>query len=328
MVEATVRDTEGLSFSSAQQPQVVAVIPAHDEERFIASVVLKALAHVDRVIVVDDGSADETGDLAQAAGAIVLRLSENAGKAAALSAGFAHALRLRPRAIVTIDGDAQHDPTDIPAIAEPVLAGQADVVIGSRFLTNSSRTAIPQWRQFGQQALNIATNTLSGVHVSDTQSGFRAFSPRAIEALNLYSAGLSVESEMQFLFGPAGLRVVEVPITASYRDGNKRNPVVHGLEVVDALVGLVARRRPLAFFGVPGMILVGGGLASGLRVVHVFRTTHALPVGTTVFTSLLVMSGIMLATTALILHSMGALVTRIRHEIVADIRLDGRSTQG
>lgn len=317
-MEPNVETRPPSPFVSMASAGVFAVIPAFNEERFIASVVFKTTDFVDHVIVVDDGSTDGTAEMAGKAGAIVLSLPHNSGKAAALSLGFSHALAHGSNAIVTIDGDSQHNPAEIPAVVEPILTGQADVVVGSRFLLDQTRRSIPRWRKFGQRALNLATNTFSGVKITDTQSGFRAFSPAAAEALRLNSVGLSVESEMQFLFGPAGLKIMEVPVSARYEDGNKRNPVVHGLEVVDAILSLVARRRPLMFFSLPGTVFVAAGLASGLRVIYVMRTVGTLPVGTTVFTSLLVMAGITLAVTGLILHSIGHLVSLIKQEIAAD----------
>ena len=292
---------------------VIVVIPAHDEERFIASVVFQALPIAERVIVVDDGSSDRTAAMAQSAGATVLRQGENQGKAAALNAGFAYARTLEPRVVVCLDGDAQHEPSEVPVLTAPVLAGDADVVVGSRFLDRKSD--IPAWRQAGQHTLTVMTNGMSGTSLTDSQSGFRAFSPEAVRALRFTSKGLSVESEMQFLFEPAGLRVVEVPISVRYQDGNKRNPFVHGLEVVDAMISLVARRRPLLFFSLPGLVLALVGLGFGLRVVNVFGASGELLVGSAILTTLLFVVGMLLGVTGVILHSIGHLIGRVREEV-------------
>ncbi len=119
---------------------ILALIPAYDEDRFIASVVLKARRFVDEVIVIDDGSMDETAALAEAAGASVIRQSCNQGKAAALNAGLAEARQRGARAVVLLDGDGQHNPADIPALLQPILDGKADMVVGSRFLGLPSNT--------------------------------------------------------------------------------------------------------------------------------------------------------------------------------------------
>lgn len=294
---------------------VAAVIPAYNEERFIASVVLQTRHHAQHVIVVDDGSRDRTAQLAEAAGATVIRHPRNAGKAAALSSGFCAALKLEPRVLVCLDADAQHEPAEIPQVIQPILEGQADVVIGSRFLTTKSD--IPVWRQVGQHTLTALTNSMSGTRVTDSQSGFRAFSPAAVKALRLNSQGLSVESEMQFLFEPAGLRVAEVPISCRYQDGNKRNPFVHALQVIDAIISLVARRRPLLFFSLPGAIaaLLGGLL--GIQVFITVDQSGTLMVGSAILTALLIIGGLLLGVTGIMLHSIGHLVGRLREEVLA-----------
>src|SRR5207245_8373416 len=150
-------------------------------------------------------------------------MEQNGGKGRALNAGFQRARMYQPDAVVMLDGDAQHEPSEIPRLAQPTLAGQADVVVGSRFL--SVKSDIPHWRQAGQHMLNAATNSMSKLKLSDTQSGYRAFSLGALDIMRFQSNGLAVESEMQFLLERTSLQVSEVPISVQYLDGNKRNPV-------------------------------------------------------------------------------------------------------
>src|SRR5690349_4093402 len=175
----------------------VALIPAYNEARFIGSLVLAALAHVDLALVVDDGSSDRTAEIARRAGATVFRHSQNQGKAAAVNTGFLYMRQLKAAGVVMLDGDGQHTADDIPRVLEPILAGEADIVVGSRFL--DVKSDIPLYRQVGQHGLTLATNLTSGVRVSDSQSGYRAFSSRAIEKLWFGQGGFSIESEMQFL---------------------------------------------------------------------------------------------------------------------------------
>lgn len=295
--------------------RVIAVIPAFNEARFIASVVLTAKRHAHQVVVVDDGSTDETAELAELAGATVIRQPENMGKAQALNAGFRAARSLAAEVVVCLDGDAQHNPAEIPDVIAPILQGQADVVIGSRFL--GKRSKIPGWRQVGQHSLTAVTNLASGVTITDSQSGYRAFSPRAIQALYFQTSGLSVESEMQFLLKQGKLAVTEVPISVSYLDGNKRNPVVHGLEVLDAILSLVARRRPLLFFTLPGLLLGAFSLLLGSFVTTTVQAGGTLPTGSAILTALLFIGGLLLTLSGVILHSVQHLFKRVETELHA-----------
>lgn len=297
------------------QAGIVAVIPAYNEERFIGSVVLTARQFAQAVIVVDDGSADDTALIAQLSGAEVIRLPENRGKGAALNEGFARASILRPAAVVMLDGDAQHDASEIPLVASPVVRGEADIVIGSRFL--GTRSAIPGWRRAGQHALTVITNTASGLTTSDSQSGYRAFSPRALEKLQFRSRGLAMESEMQFLARKAGLRVAEVPISVQYLDPSKRNPFLHGMQVIDSILTLVARRRPLLFLGVPGVLLMIAGLLAGLDVIQIIDTRHKVPFGTATLSALLVLAGLLLFIAAIILNTLEHFMKRLEEQLLA-----------
>ena len=297
----------------AVEPTVIAVIPAYNEARFIGSVVLSAKRMVEVVIVVDDGSTDYTSEIAAAAGAEVVRLAQNQGKGAALNAGFRAALKHHPDAVVMLDGDAQHDPEEIPSVINPVLAGKADVVIGSRFLTTKSD--IPWWRQIGQHVLTGVTNVASGVKLTDSQSGFRAFSPRAVEQMAFHSGGLAVESEMQFQIQNSHLKWMEVPIGVSYRDGNKRNPVAHGIHVIDSILGMIAQRHPLLFFGVPGLLGMATGIGFGMWVANHVTTYHSLSVGGALVSLVFLLTGLLLCVTAVILHSVDRMTGRLREDV-------------
>mgnify|MGYP005849183885 CR=1 FL=1 len=287
---------------------VLAIIPAYDEDRFIAGVVLKARRHVDKVIVVDDGSTDETAWVAEAAGATVIRQPRNQGKAAALNVGLAAARTLGARAVVLIDGDGQQNPADIPAILAPVLDGSADIAIGSRFLGVHSNT--PRWRVAGQQALNVATNLASGVALTDSQSGFRAISGHALKDFTFRTSGFSVESEMQFLIREHHLSVREVPIRVNYDERPKRNPFRHGFQVLNGILRMVGQHRPLFYFGVPGLITLLIGLYLGFfNVVENYRVSAQLAVGTALVAVTLCIVGVFAIFTGLILHTIRAYMT-------------------
>ena len=232
------------------------------------------------MIVVDDGSSDDTARVAEDAGATLIRHERNQGKAQAINTGLQRAREIGAQIVVLLDGDGQHNPEQIPTLVAPIQAGEADVVVGSRFLGIQSE--IPRWRIFGQQALTLATNVASGVSVSDSQSGFRALSEKALHALIFRpNGGFSIESEMQFLILQHQLVVTEIPVEMiGYEEGPKRNPFGHGMQVINGIMTLVGQHRPLFFFGTAGIIILTMGLALGLYVVDQYNTYQELAVGT------------------------------------------------
>ena len=286
---------------------VIAIIPAYNEERYIGSIVLRSQEYADMGIVVDDGSADKTASIASRGGAHVVQHRVNHGKGVALNTGFCVARALQPAAIVILDGDGQHLPEEMPAVLAPILAGEADIVVGSRYLSGDSR--VPRLRAWGHRVVSLMTDLLSGVPVTDSQSGFRAFSPRAVKAISFSASGFAVESEMQFLARDHGLRVVEVAITADYAERPKRSIINHGLMVLNGVLRLVGQYRPLLFFGVPGlaMLLVGAGF--GLYGVGTVRRSQALAVEYAVAAVLLTVIGCLSLFTGTLLHSIRGILT-------------------
>jgi glycosyltransferase involved in cell wall biosynthesis len=292
---------------------VIAVIPAYNEERFIGSVVLQTARFAETVIVVDDGSSDATAEVAEAAGAQVERHPENRGKGCALNTALEAARRLQPDVVVMLDADGQHSPRELALVAAPVLRGQADLVIGSRYLEETSQ--VPTHRIWGHWLFNKLTRLASGAPASDSQSGYRAFSPAALERIQFKSNGFSVESEMQFIAHEFDLDLLEVPITIKYTDKPKRPVLQHGLRVLNGLLYLVGQYRPLFFFGVPGSIALLGGVAWGAWVVDIFRRTSQLAVGYAMISVLLTILGSMSFTTGVILHSVRGLLIDLKDSL-------------
>ena len=209
---------------------IVAIIPAYNEEDALADVIAKSLNHVDKVIVVNDGSKDRTAEVAIEAGARVISHSINLGKGEALKSGF-KAIE-DDSVIVTIDGDGQHNPDEIPDLIKPIIEDGADLVNGSRYM-NGPEENTPAYRRVGQKVLDIATNISAGIRVTDSQSGFRAFSNKSRDVFRFKDTGFGIESEMLVDAAEAGLKIVEVPITVRYDvDGSTKDPITHGFSVL------------------------------------------------------------------------------------------------
>lgn len=293
--------------TKVSQPKIIAAIPCYNEERFIGSVVLKTKRFVDQVIVIDDGSTDETAAIAEAAGSLVIKHKSNKGKGMAMNSAFQWAKKSGVQAMVMLDGDGQHEPAHIPTVLQPVFAGQADVAIGSRFL--GVKSTIPGYRTFGQRILTLVTNFGSGVKLSDTQSGFKAFSRRAIETLSFRHKGVGdVESEMQFLIKENDLSVKEVPITVNYDERAKRSPLAQGAKNMNTLLNMISERRPLFFFGLSGFILTLLGLVVGAMVIRTWTIGGGIAIGTALVSVLLLVIGVFSMFTSLILNTMKNLI--------------------
>lgn len=287
------------------QSPTVAIIAAYNEDRFIGSVVLKTRRYVDHVLVVDDGSIDETARIAEEAGATVITHEHNQGKAQAINTGLKHARDMDASLVVLLDADGQHNPGEIPALIAPIQTDNVDVVVGSRFL--GVRSPIPRWRILGQHALTVATNVASGVALTDSQSGFRALSCEAMRVFVFRpGGGFSIESEMQFLVQQHKLKVTEVAVQMTYDEGPKRNPFTHGMQVVNGIVALVSQHRPLFFFGLTGILILSIGLGLGVVVVDRYNAYQTLAVGYALISIVLAIIGIQTLFTGIILHSLRA----------------------
>ncbi|MDV3243540.1 MAG: glycosyltransferase family 2 protein [Nitrososphaerales archaeon] len=287
----------------------VACIPAYNEERTIAKVVIAAQRQVDQVIVCDDGSSDMTGTIAGRLGARVIRHERNMGKGEALRSLFLASREAVADVMVTIDGDGQHDPDEIPQLLDALGREKADVVIGSRFIENSG--GVPTHRRFGNRVLNAFT--VPGI--SDTQSGFRAYNKRAIETLLPAEMGMGVDSEILMDAMARGLRVVEIPASVKYGIGktSTHNPVFHTLDVMMSAVKLTSIRHPLIFYGLPGLALIVAGLFYAYHAIVLFSTQQAITNITMTYELIgfaLTLVGLLAFFTGIMLFTMSTLVRK------------------
>ena len=280
---------------------ILAGIAAYNEARYIGSIVLQARQYVDAVIVVDDGSTDNTARVAELAGATVIRHDENRGKGTAIQTILAEAKKRNPDILVLLDADSQHDPNEIPALSKPISEG-FDLVIGSR---EAQKDKTPRYRRIGQKVLLRSTQLASKTNISDSESGFRALSQKAINNLKLKATGFAIESEMITRAADKKLKITEVPISNIYtKDGSTLNPIRHGIDVLSQIIVMISHRRPLFFFGLAGGILLVIGLIIGIRVINIAATEGDLAIGSTILTTLFIIAGISSIFTGIILNAL------------------------
>jgi len=213
----------------------VVIIPAFNEEAAIGEIIEKSLKYVDDVLVIDDGSSDSTCEIAEKSGARVIKHEFNKGKGVSLKDAFDNVDGFD--VVVTIDGDGQHNPDEIPDLIKPIVSGDADLVNGSRYIDGFDEDT-PAYRRVGQKVLDIATNITSGTNVTDSQSGFRAFRGNTIKYYRFRDTGFGIESEMLADASENNLKILEVPITVRYdvENSSTKGPVTHGVGVLVKIV--------------------------------------------------------------------------------------------
>ena len=291
--------------TESPRPKIIVGMPAYNEEKYIGSVVLQARQYADEVVVVDDGSSDRTSKVAKLAGATVIQHGENKGYGATIQSILAQAKERNPDILVLLDADSQHDPEEISSLTKAISEGY-DLAIGSRKIR---RQDIPAYRQIGQKVISYFTRILSGSKLSDTESGFRAFSRQAITVLEPKEKGMAISAETVSEATAKGLRITEVPISAIYtKDGSTLNPVRHGFGVLNRIMVMISERRPLLFFGIGGGISIAIGIFAGVVVLQKLFTFQDLHTGTALISMLLITIGILSISTGIILN---VLVKRI-----------------
>jgi len=288
----------------ATEKQILVAIPCYNEGHAIGSVILKAKRYADEVLVVDDGSTDDTARIAEYAGATVLRHGGNKGYGAAIKSCFRYARENNFDIMTILDGDGQHEADQILTVTEPIQNNGTDISIGSRFVNGNGKN-VPLYRRFGIGILTRFTNAGSKKHhkVTDGQSGFRAYSRKAIETINPKDDGMGVSAEILMQGRKKNLVFEEVEINCRYDvDGSTNGPVGHGLGVILSILKYMEVEHSLLFFGIPGTILFIAGLIFGANVFYVY-TSESTFFGPTLITITLLIIGALLGMTGLILHA-------------------------
>jgi len=290
------------------KPRIAACIPAYNEEEHIAAVIVKAQKYVDEVIVCDDGSSDLTGEIAAKLGARIIKHERNMGYGVAIRTLLDACREMNFDIAITIDGDGQHDPDDIPKLLEPITRNEADIVIGSRFIAGLNDEA-PSYRKLGIKAITKFLNTSAKSEILDAQSGFRAYNRTALQAIRPAEMGMGVSTEILMKALNAGLRVKEVPIKVRYGEKTStHNPLFHGLDVLLATVKHLSIRHPLLFYGVPALAALLIGLIFWIWTFQIFAATRQVVTNITLVAIGATVVGLMLLTTSVILWVLVSLI--------------------
>ena len=285
----------------------LACIPAYNEESHIEDLVKSAKKHVDQVVVCDDGSTDDTANLAKKAGSTVISHKTNKGYGAAIISLFDYARNNNAQIMITLDGDGQHDPDQIPLLLDTITQHNVDVVIGSRFLNQNTKA--PGYRKRGIKIITSAANYGADLKVSDSQSGFRAYSKNAIDAIHPTEEGMSVSTEILLKISNKGLSLAEIPITTSYDgDTSEHNPVSHGVSVLANTIKYVSIKHPLKFYGIPGLALIIAGIILGGIFFDAYLHQQTVFYGSLLGSVVMFLLGAILSVTSIILFSMTNLI--------------------
>jgi len=306
------------SHTPGEDEDVLLGIPAYNEELSIGSVIHKSknVDAVDDILVVDDGSTDETSGIAKDFGVKVIRHRKNAGKGATIKTIFNYASDNEYDYLVLIDGDGQHNPYEIPNVLSPIVNPGADMVVGARW---GESTEMPFYRKIGKNVLDHMTP--GGEDAQDTQSGFRALTKEAIEKMELTKHDFTVESEMVTQAKEKELDITHAHISCRYDDvdnASTKGPVAHGLNVLSKIIRLTVERRPLIYLGVPGLISYILGLITGLMVIRTAARHEILSLGWGMLTIVFIVVGSIFVTSGFILNEIQRLMRQESEEHFKD----------
>jgi glycosyltransferase involved in cell wall biosynthesis len=283
-------------------------IPAFNEEKNIAGIITKLADITDTIIVCNDGSSDLTSDIAEKMGAFVINHEKNLGYGAAIRSIFLKAKELDGDILVTFDADGQHRIEDVEKVTKPIIDQEVDLVIGSRFLDESEKE-VPQYRKVGIKVITKITNASIKKQLTDSQSGFRAYSKKVLNELNPSELGMGISTEILIKASNKNFRITEVPIKILYSgDTSTHNPVSHGSSVILSTIKYTSIEHPLKFYGIPSMILFIIGISFTYLSAEYYAEIGRLNTNLTIIAAGTVLIAIVLLITSILLYSLVSVV--------------------
>ena len=282
-------------------------IPAYNEEKNIAKIIVKLKKMVDQILVCDDGSTDSTCAIAESLGVTVIKHPKNLGYGSAIRSIFLKAREINSKVLVTIDADGQHKIEDVNKIIKPIVDGQADISIGSRFLDKHDNA--PKYRKLGINIITKVTNSSLSEKITDAQSGFRAYNNKVLQALTPSDSGMGISTEILIKSSNLGFKIAEVPTEIQYEgDTSTQNPVSHGTEVLMSTLKYISIERPLRFYGIPSLIFFVIGLTFTFSSIQYYAEIGRLNPNVTLVAVGTLLIGVILAVTAILLYSLVSVV--------------------
>ena len=286
-------------------------IPAYNEEKNIAKIITKLKKITDSIIVCDDGSSDMTSEIAKNLGVIVISHKKNMGYGAAIRTIFEKSAEIGSDILVTFDADGQHRIEDVSRVLHPLENSEADIVIGSRFLGKQSN--VPNYRKLGIKVITQITNSSIKTKLTDSQSGFRAYSKQVLSKISLSEIGMGISTEILIKASSGGLRITEVPITILYSgDTSTHNPVSHGTSVLFSTIKFTSIEHPLKFYGIPSVIFLTIGVIFTSLAVQYYVDVGRLNTDLTLIGAGTILVGIILLISAILLYSLVSVVREKR----------------
>jgi glycosyltransferase involved in cell wall biosynthesis len=297
---------------------ILVCIPAYNAESTIFKAVKQCQKFADLVLVINDGSSDNTASLAKDAGADVINHKQNRGYGSAIKTGLIEGLKRNAKVTITFDADLQHDENDIPKLVQPIIDNTADIVIGSRFLQNNDD--VKNYRKFGIKLITILVNSFMNDHISDAESGLRAYGVDSLKELVpiLETNGMGMSSEILLKSSVCKLKIFEIPRKEMYPTGIKtssKNPLRHGLSVVFTIIKLIIENKPLKAFGIPSIIFFIISIISTIYVIDFYNAVGRLPLGLTIFTVLSLSTAFFFTSAAMILYVLSRIASRINFNL-------------
>jgi len=293
--------------------KLVILIPAFNEEKSLGKVLekiprkIKGIDQID-VLVINDGSTDQTAAIARQNGAKVVTHPKNRGLGAAFKTGIDEALKMGADIIVNIDADGQFNPKDIPLLIAPILSGQAQMATATRFKEKALiPTNIPPAKLWGNRQFTKLVNFLTGENFTDTQCGFRVYSREAALHLNLFGQ-FTYTQEVFIDLLEKGMTITEVPLKVTYFKNSQRKSAIsgsllkYGFRALEIILRTFRDYRPLLFFGIPGMAICLPGFILALgSLIYWLVLKKTSPVRMYLFTGIvLIIFGFLLIFLALV----------------------------